>query len=143
MIADFVADASVAIAWAVVSQSSAGADRILDRVIKGATIFVPPIWFYETANTLLILQRRAKISQAEYRAGRELLEGLRMFTDDEALGLVSTQVADLAIANGLTVYDAAYLDLSMRKSIPLASRDARLNTVAKRCGIPVLLQPAD
>jgi predicted nucleic acid-binding protein len=143
LITDFVADASVAIAWAVVSQSSAGADRILDHVIKGATIFVPPIWFYETANTLLILQRRGKISPAEYRAGRELLEGLRMFTDDEALGLVSTQVADLAIANGLTVYDAAYLDLSMRKSIPLASRDTRLNNVAKRCGIPVLLQAAD
>jgi predicted nucleic acid-binding protein len=75
LIVSFVADASIAISWAVESQSSAEAAGILEQVVEGTTILVPPIWFYETANTLLILHRRGKTSKAEYRAGRELLEG--------------------------------------------------------------------
>jgi len=137
--ADFVADASIAIAWAAESQSSAAAVRVLDQVIEGATIFVPPIWFYETANTLLILHRRGKTSKAEYRAGRELLEGLRILVDDDSLRLVNSHVADLAATNGLTVYDAAYLELAIRRQLPLASRDADLNRAATRHGIHLLL----
>ncbi|HEY4089114.1 MAG TPA: type II toxin-antitoxin system VapC family toxin [Bryobacteraceae bacterium] len=136
---DFVADASIAIAWAAESQSSEAAVRVLDQVIEGATVFVPPIWFYEIANTLLMLHRRGKTSKAEYRAGRELLEDLRILTDDESLRSVNTQVADLAAATGLTVYDAAYLELAIRRQLPLASRDADLNRAAKRHGIRLLL----
>jgi predicted nucleic acid-binding protein len=139
LIASFVADASIAISWAVESQSSAEAARILEQVVAGTTILVPPIWFYETANTLLMLHRREKISRVEYRVGRELLDGLRILTDDDSLRLVNTQVADLAAANGLTVYGAAYLELAIRRQLPLASRDANLNRAAKRHGVRLLL----
>jgi predicted nucleic acid-binding protein len=139
LIASFVADASIAISWAVESQSSADAARILEHMVEGTTMLVPPIWLYETANTLLILHRRGKTSKAEYRAGRELLEGLRILTDDESLQAVNMQVTDPAVATGLTVYDAAYLELAIRRQLPLASRDADLNRAAKRHGLHLLL----
>lgn len=108
-------------------------------MVEGTTMLVPPIWLYETANTLLILHRRGKTSKAEYRAGRELLEGLRILTDDESLQAVNMQVTDLAVATGLTVYDAAYLELAIRRQLPLASRDADLNRAAKRHCLHLLL----
>jgi len=138
LIASFVADASTAISWAVESQSSAEAEIIPEQVSEGATILVPAIWFYETANTLLMLHRRGKTSKAEYRAGRELLEALRILTDEASLGLASTKVADLAMASGLTV-NAAYLELAIRRQLPPASRDADLNQAVKRQGIYLLL----
>ncbi len=52
---------------------------------------------------------------------------------------INTQIADLAAANGSTVYDAAYLELAIRRQLPLASRDAGLNRAAKRHGVRLLL----
>ena len=85
-----------------------------------------------------MLHRRGKTSKAEYRAGRELLEALRILTDEASLGLASTKVADLAMASGLTV-NAAYLELAIRRQLPPASRDADLNQAVKRQGIYLLL----
>lgn len=62
-----------------------------------------------------------------------------MSIDEEGTRLASTRIADLAVEHNLTVYDAAYLELTIRKQIPLASRDADLNLAAKRCGVPLLL----
>jgi predicted nucleic acid-binding protein len=45
----------------------------------------------------------------------------------------------LALEHELTVYDAAYLELAVRKQIPLASRDQSLTLVARRLGVTLLL----
>lgn len=39
----------------------------------------------------------------------------------------------------LTAYDAAYLELSRRSDLPLASLAHDINAAAARCGIDVLL----
>jgi predicted nucleic acid-binding protein len=39
----------------------------------------------------------------------------------------------------LSVYDAAYLELALRRRLPLASRDAALNKAAKLAGVKTLL----
>lgn len=43
----------------------------------------------------------------------------------------------LAQAHGLTVYDAAYLELSQREGLPLASLDSDLVAAAKKSGVPL------
>jgi predicted nucleic acid-binding protein len=45
---------------------------------------------------------------------------------------------DLAQAHGLTLYDATYLDLSLRAGLPLATLDQALGRAAAACGVPVL-----
>ena len=45
----------------------------------------------------------------------------------------------LADQHGLTVYDAAYLDLAMRESLPLASLDGLLVRAAQKAGVPIFL----
>jgi len=86
-----------------------------------------------------VLLRRKRIAQEGYIAARALLDGLRASIDDDGTRLAPTRVADLALDHGLTVYDAAYLELAIRKQLPLASRDGDLNRAAKRCGIRLLL----
>lgn len=135
----FVADASVAVSWAVVSQSSPAADRLLDQIAAGGGIAVPSLWPYEVANSLLVLLRRKKIPKEDYLAARTLLDGLRASIDDDGARLAATRIADLAFEHGLSVYDAAYLELAIRKQLALASRDSDLNRAAARCGVRLLL----
>ena len=53
------------------------------------------------------------------------------------------EVLTLARAERLTTYDAAYLELAMRKGVPLATKDRMLREAAKRAGIvPIPDQPA-
>lgn len=46
----------------------------------------------------------------------------------------------LAIADRyrLTLYDAAYLELAVRRNLPLATQDAELRAAAKTAGVPTL-----
>jgi predicted nucleic acid-binding protein len=45
---------------------------------------------------------------------------------------------ELARAQGLTLYDSAYLELAMRRSLPLATLDKQLRAAAKKTGVPCL-----
>src|ERR1700681_2915779 len=57
---------------------------------------------------------------------------LRPVVDDEGPHLAFGETLDLADKHALSVYDAAYLELALRKSLPLASRDRALNKAARR-----------
>lgn len=135
----FVADASVAIAWCTPGQSSDVADRLLDDIVAGSIVFVPALWHYEVANALLVLWRRKKLAQDDYSQARMWLDRLPVAVDSDSPRLAVTQITDFAMAHELTVYDAAYVELAVRRQIPLASRDQSLKRAAHRLGIPLLL----
>jgi predicted nucleic acid-binding protein len=135
----FVADASVAVSWCTSAQASEATDRLLDDIGAGATVVVPPLWLYEIANALLVLARRKKLTAADYSEARLWLSSLRISVDNESTRLAATRVADLALEHELTVCDAAYLELAVRKQIPLASRDQSLTLVARRLSVTLLL----
>ena len=62
----------------------------------------------------------------------------RQLTDDGAR-LALAKISDLAIDHALTVYDAVYLELALRRRLPLASLDAALNRAAQLSGVRTLL----
>ena len=51
---------------------------------------------------------------------------------------VAWRARPLLQAQGLTVYDAAYLELARRKSLPLGTRDEPLREAAKKSGVRLL-----
>jgi predicted nucleic acid-binding protein len=106
---------------------------------EGGRIVVPALWPFEVANSILVLWRREKITKDQYQDGRMLLKRLTAIIDDEGVSAALAQTADLAADHRLTVYDAAYLELAVRRQLPLASRDADLNRAARRHGIRLLL----
>lgn len=135
----FVADSSVGVAWAVLSQSDEAIEDLLNDVASGTPFVVPVLWMFEVANALLVLRRRRRIESEQYARARRALSRLTPTVDDEGPRGALGRVSDLAEKHALSVYDAAYLELATRRGLPLASRDADLNRAAKRCGVMMLL----
>ncbi len=109
----------------------------MDRAaISGAV--VPRIWPLEISNVLLIAQRRGKITTAEL--DRKLAQLLAMPIEVEVPDHAPDwhQVVRLADRAGLTVYDTTYLDLAIRRGLPLATLDARLARASRDAGVETL-----
>lgn len=139
MTSGFVADASVGVAWAAAAQSSEVTRNLLDEVSSGRPWVVPVLWMFEVANSLLVLVRRRKIFAEEYARARHDLADLRPLVDDEGPSVAFAATSEIAEKNGLSVYDAVYLELALRRGLPLASRDGALNKAARRSGVKTLL----
>ena len=105
----------------------------------GTPFVVPVLWLFEVANALLMLVRRKRMPLDEFARIQLELDALRPLVDDEGPHLVWSEITALAERFGLTVYDAAYLELAMRRGLPLASRDTELNEAARLCGVSTLL----
>jgi predicted nucleic acid-binding protein len=135
----FIADSSVGVAWAVHAQASGTSDELLDRVAAGAPLVVPTLWPFEVANSLLVLLRRKKLLAEDRARALGALARLPLVVDDEGPRLALGKISELAAAHGLSVYDAVYLELAVRRRLPLASRDAALRRAAAACRVRLLL----
>ena len=136
----FVADASVGVSWAMPSQGSDATNDLLDQIISGTPLVVPALWPFEVGNALpTALKRGGRIDPAHCARARRALECLNPVIDDEGQRRALGAVWQLADDHVLSLYDAAYLELAQRKGLGLASRDARLNRAAKKCGVRTLL----
>ena len=138
MSAAWVIDASVGFAWVHPDQATLETDKLLKEVESGATVVVPGLWFLEIANGLLVLQRRKKLTAEDRKSALATLARLNPAVDEESNKAVFQKTSELAEKHGLTVYDATYLELALRRKLPLASRDEPLRAVAKKCGLRVL-----
>ena len=135
----FVADSSVGVAWAVHSQSSDATDQLLEKVAAGTPLVVPTLWPFEIANSLLVLLRRKKLLAEERDRALDALGRLPIVVDDEGCRLAFGRTSELAAEHGLSVYDAAYLELAVRRKLALASRDDALCRAANECRVKLLL----
>lgn len=130
----FVLDASVTIAWAVEDEESEEASAALALVRAGGAI-VPAVWFFELRNTLVVNERRGRITQPTTSAFLRELSSLPIVTDrtpNEA------ELIALARQHRLTIYDAAYLELALREYVSLATLDSALMRVARELAIPLV-----
>lgn len=135
----FVADCSVAIAWTVLAQSTAECTELRDDIATGRAFVVPVLWYFEASNSLLMLKRRHRIDPEEWADARRSLDLLTPVIDDEGMRLALNPIAEIADEYDLTAYDATYLELAIRRGLPLASRDLALNRAARRGGVRTLL----
>jgi predicted nucleic acid-binding protein len=136
--ASFVVDASVGFAWVYEDQATPETDRLLNELATGGMAVVPAMWFLEMANVLLTAQRRHRLTPYQRKAALEHLNTLQFVVDEEAAKSAFGKTSDLAENLGLTVYDAHYLEVALRRKMPLATRDGALRQAAKRCGVEVL-----
>ena len=136
MSAAFVVDASMAFAWVLPSQGSSEADALLGRIEAGASAVVPSLWFLEVANGLLVAQRRNRVAGPERMLALERFSGLALTVDEDDTRNVFGRTSALAEQFGLSVYDAAYLELALRRNLPLVTRDRALRAAADRSGLP-------
>lgn len=132
-----VLDSSITLGFLLEDEKSATIEALFERVaVEGA--FVPTLWYLEVANSLNVALRRKRITE-EFRD--TALADLSIFdiaADRETHLHAWKSTLQLASATGLTVYDAAYLELAQRLRLPLATLDHTLAKAAKETGVIVL-----
>ena len=135
---DWVLDSSLALAWALPDETSKRADRFLAQASLPIIIWVPALWWYEIANALTMAQRRQRIAEADRVRLLELYGSLPIQIDADLGPDTMWRFHTLAQEHALSAYDAAYLDLSQRRGLGLATLDRHLMTAARRAGVTVI-----
>lgn len=133
----FVLDCSVAMAWCFEDEATAGTDALLDRLAIDAAV-VPALWHLEVANVLLQAEKRGRILPAGTARFLSLIDALPIEIDHETAFRAGAPGLDFARTHGLTSYDAAYLELAVRRGIPLATMDKALVAACIRIGAEAL-----
>ena len=137
MSAAFVVDCSVAMAWLFHDEATAKTEALLKR-LADETALVPAWWYVEITNVLAMAERKGRISPAQSDAFIADLSKLGIERDDEAPNRAFTHLLALCRTHRLTSYDAIYLDLAIRRSLPLATLDHDLRKIAKKVGLGLL-----
>ena len=128
-----VVDASIAAAWLLPEEDSDAAEAVIMALSDRAP--VPSLFWHEARNIFVMAQRRGRIVAGEPVAAMGRLRRLPL--EDAGAGSDSAVLA-LAIAHGLTPYDAAYLALAQERGLPLATLDQKLAQAARREGVGLL-----
>lgn len=126
----FVVDASVALSWCFEDEANTWTDALLDRLRREDRITVPAHWPTEVSNGLLMGVRRKRIQPHRPALFWDELAVLPIDVEGPLSAGRAKAVLALCQQHGLTVYDAAYLELAQRKGLPLATLDSALMKAA-------------
>ncbi len=128
-----VVDASVSAAWFLPDEATASTEAALQATVT-QDVWVPALWLLEMGNLLLGAQRRKRITADKRRALAAAAGSLRLKVDRDPVTIATLD--HIAARHGLTTYDAAYLELAMRRSLPLLTQDAALTAAMVKAGVP-------
>ena len=128
----FVVDASVSAAWFLPDEATPGTEAALQATAT-RDVWVPVLWLLEVGNLLLRAQRRKRITADKRRELAAAAGALRIKVDREPVAI--TTLDELAARHGLSAYDAAYLELALRRSLPLATQDDALTAAMVKAGV--------
>lgn len=132
-----VLDASITLSWRFDDEKSAASDAVLARVDQHGGI-VPSVWRLEVANALQFAARRGRVTPAYVELSLRELAKLDIAIDPETSAHAWNSTLALARANGLTLYEAAYLELALRTNAALASLDQKLRAAGAANGLQLL-----
>ena len=132
-----VLDSSITIAWAYNDETTPQVLDVFDRLIANGA-WVPSLWRFEVAN-VLEMKVRGRRNDAVFRdnalTNLSLLPiSIDQETDRQAWGATLR----LAERHRLTLYDAVYLELALRRALPLATLETELRAAAKAEGVKLL-----
>jgi predicted nucleic acid-binding protein len=130
----FVIDASVAVCWLMPDERHAIADAAQRRIAHDQAV-APMLWWYEIRNIMIVNERRGRLDSAKTAYALRLLGELPITIETD---VDEDTLMQLARRHRLTVYDAAYLELAMRKGHPLATLDTALTTAAQAEVVPLI-----
>lgn len=132
-----VLDSSIALTWIYADEGDEHTDGVLQLVTRSEA-WVPAIWRLEVANSLQQGIKRDRIDRDDRDRGLEDLSTLRIHIDPYTSAHAWSRTLELSSRFSLTVYDAAYLELALRRGLPLATLDRELRAAASAAGVPLL-----
>ena len=137
MAEQFVVDNSVVMSWCFKDETNSYADIVLNMLTKVSAV-VPSIWPLEVVNVLLSAERQKRLSKSDSMRFLTLLSQLPIFVEYERPEKMMKELLALTRTSNLSSYDASYLDLAMRKGLPIATLDDKLIEAALSIDVPLL-----
>lgn len=130
--AGLVLDCSVAVSWLMPDEGKA--EKILEWVVAEGAL-VPSLWFLEVGNVLLASVRKKRMTHAQRHEALCALGRLPIQVDGSSIREVMAASMALADSYNLTLYDATYLELAIRRSLPLVTFDSALKQAGELAGL--------
>lgn len=137
----FVLDTSATLAWCFADEETTATTDAL-RAALHTGVVVPSLWFLEVLNVLHIAVRRKRVTTTHAEVFLRTLAHLPIevdsFRDARAGFALSRTLSPLAVKYALTTYGACYLELALRRRLPLATLDSRLSKAAHDLAVPLV-----
>jgi predicted nucleic acid-binding protein len=137
MSAALIIDCSVTMCWLFADEATPHTIALLDRLAR-ETALVPEWWFLEVTNVLALAERKGRINSERSATFIAQLSKLDIETDSEGSARAFAHLLPMCQTHQLTSYDAMYLDLALRRRLPLATLDEPLRKAAKKLGVKLL-----
>lgn len=133
-----VIDASMTLSWCFPDEQTPLSLDVLDRLKAGEQALMPAFWSLEVLNSLLIGERRGRISQEQTQAFLRELRTLGATLDYASMEQVCGTIQTICRDHRLTPYDALYVELALRSGCPLATLDQPQRDAARSLGVECL-----
>jgi predicted nucleic acid-binding protein len=133
----FIADTSITLAWCFADESTESSRNVLAG-LQSSYAVVPSLWPFEVANALTSAERRGRISPSEITGFLQFLNQMPIHVERRESLWLWQAILPITRQFRLSAYDAAYLDLAKRESLPLGTLDANLRAAALALQIPVI-----
>ena len=135
-----VIDNSVVMSWCFSDEANQYADGVLESLKYVRSCEVPSIWPLEVGNVLVVAERKGKLRYSDCIQFWELLSELPIDVEQKLSEKMTVNIYSLARETHLSMYDASYLELAIRKSLPLATLDKALLRAAEKFNIEIYKQ---
>ncbi len=133
----FVLDNSVVCGWFLGNQATPYTDAIALRLQSDRAV-APALLRLEYTNVLRTACKRARMDVQQAQQAIALLAELPIIIDPDPPE--PAQLLALALRYELSSYDAAYLDLALRRQLPIATQDIDLADAARLAGVGVVVE---
>ncbi len=127
-----VLDNSVVCGWLLENQATPYSDAIAQRLQDDQAV-APPLLRLEYANVLRTACKRGRLTAQQAQDAIAQLAELPVEIDAELPD--AAQLLALALRYDLSSYDATYLDLALRRQLPVATQDVALAQAARLSGV--------
>ncbi len=123
----WVVDCSAFMPLVLSDEGAEVAENLLRRAAQGSVrLTVPPLFWYEVGNVLCVAVARKRLTPDDSEGALYRMTGLPMETDQELSAVTVLRMGRLSALHGLTMYDAAYVELAERRAAHLLTRDKKL-----------------
>ncbi len=133
----FVIDASAMLSWCFDDEKPRNADALMRRMVNEG-MAAPAHFPLECTNILRVGERAKRLTQQKSSAFISLVESLRIEIDGETTRRAWSETLEVSRRAELTTYDAAYLELAIRRQAMLVSKDKALLKAARANKVAVL-----
>jgi predicted nucleic acid-binding protein len=131
-----VLDASMTLAWRVTrpypNEALIAQNAIHTTMSHGA--IVPHLWYPEVANALVMSERQGVSTPKDSANFLADLDSLPISLDTASVQSTRNKTLSFARTWKLTVYDATYFELALRKNASLATFDRQLAEAFRKAG---------